>query len=111
MIILSCLWLVSSIPTTAQDLKSPDGNLQMKFALQNDGTPGDVLAGAPDVLRAVLRGKPEIGAQPPAHLVAIQDDGRGINRQVDVFPKLSHAASALSSFIGNTPPRIKQANM
>ncbi|WP_372920059.1 glycoside hydrolase family 97 protein [Salegentibacter sp.] len=39
LLMISCLWLVAVSTTLAQDLKSPDGNLEMNFSLQEDGTP------------------------------------------------------------------------
>ncbi|WP_081211863.1 glycoside hydrolase family 97 protein [Salegentibacter sediminis] len=39
LILFSCFWLAAVGITLGQDIKSPDGNLEMNFNLQEDGTP------------------------------------------------------------------------
>ena len=39
LILFSCFWLAAIGITLGQEINSPDGNLEMKFSLQEDGTP------------------------------------------------------------------------
>lgn len=39
LILTTCLWMLATSMVAAQELKSPDGNLELQFSLAEDGTP------------------------------------------------------------------------